>query len=241
MLADAAAPFPLRTVLLSGVSGALGAEVARQLVDGRVRVGAIVRKPWQVAKIAGALGDSALVGCVPSDDGEAAAGFVKGIEDALGPIDAFLSCSGAFACAPAGEDKAGLAGELFEANTLSVLNVVRAVVPPMKRRRAGALVFTGAAAAEDLLRNRDTAPAMSLYLAAKSALHGYARALAAELAGSGIRVALIAPGILDTPANRAAMPAADRSSWQDLASVARALIRAARARQAEPIVLFDRA
>jgi NAD(P)-dependent dehydrogenase (short-subunit alcohol dehydrogenase family) len=74
----------------------------------------------------------------------------------------------------------------------------------------GALVLTGAAAAL-----RGAPPGMLAYGLAKATTH----ALAAALAGAGgglpprARVLLVAPGVLDTPANRAAMPGADAGAW----------------------------
>ena len=65
------------------------------------------------------------------------------------------------------------------------------------------------------------------YIASKSALQRLVESLAQEVAGSGIRVNSVAPTTLDTPANRAAMPDADRAAsplrfaWKSLASAAR--------------------
>lgn len=235
MPVDAVASPTLRTVLLSGVTGAVGGEVARQLLASGVRLGLPVRRSWQVAKTATALGaprGQVLIGQVGPTDGEATAGFVKGVEDALGPVDALICCAGGFVYAAIGEDRGGVAAELFEGNVLSSMTLVRAVVPPMKRRRSGVLVFTGARAA---LTSPPPA-GMSLYFAAKTALHGYAAALHQELAADGIRTAVVAPGIIDTEANRTAMPDADRSGWHGVDAVARTLIRAAAGQLAGPIL-----
>src|SRR5439155_97849 len=59
------------------------------------------------------------------------------------------------------------------------------------------------------------------YVAAKSALAGMTRAIAAETAGDGILVNAVLPETIDTAANRAAMPNADRSRWSLPADIAR--------------------
>ena len=100
--------------------------------------------------------------------------------------------------------------------------LARAVVIPMRRRRAGSLVFTGAA----LVAGKPMA-GMALYSASKAALHAYAASLRAELQAHGVRVGVVAPGVIDTPANREAMPAADRAGWVAPEAVAARLLAVA--------------
>ncbi|MGX7827177.1 SDR family NAD(P)-dependent oxidoreductase [Actinokineospora sp. 24-640] len=53
----------------------------------------------------------------------------------------------------------------------------------------------------------------SAYITAKTAVLGLVDALAAEYGGDGVRANAILPGVIDTPANRAAMPGSDRAGW----------------------------
>ena len=69
---------------------------------------------------------------------------------------------------------------------------------------------------------------MSLYAAAKAAVAAYVHAVQDELGGRGIRTAIVYPlGVVETPANREAMPDADRSGWIDPAEIGHALLFAA--------------
>jgi NAD(P)-dependent dehydrogenase (short-subunit alcohol dehydrogenase family) len=54
---------------------------------------------------------------------------------------------------------------------------------------------------------------MAAYTASKAAVAAMTQALAEEVAGEEIWINAIAPSILDTPANRAAMPDADHARW----------------------------
>lgn len=211
-----------KVFLLAGASGALGSVLARRLLAAGGRLAVAVRRPWQVEAQRQALGDrDVLVGCVPSLDGEAAAGFVKGAADALGAIDAYFCTAGAYRASTIGQDGAGELTELLEANLLAPATLARAVVGAMKRRRSGSLVFTGAAMVGH------GGPKAVNYLASKAALHEYVRALAAELDGSGVRAAAVLPVVLDTEANRKAMPTADHSRWQKVEDAAETLLAAA--------------
>ena len=211
-----------RTLLVSGATGAVGGELLRASLAAGASVGIAVRRQWQVQQLTKALPRATtLVGLVPTHDGEAAAGFVKGVEDSLGPIEALVSAAGGFLAAPAGDDRTGDAAQLFDANLFTAMTLVRAVLQPMRARGRGSVVLTGARVATG-----EPPPGMSLYYASKAALHAWARALANELEPSGLRVAVVAPGTIDTEANRAAMPAADRSTWLAPAAVAAALLEA---------------
>lgn len=208
-----------RTAIVVGATGALGRAVTGLLRARGVRVGIAVRRPWQVegeTKIHGR--DGVLVGCVPSGDGEAAAGFAKGVRDALGPIDALFCCNGAFRAAEVGADPQDELSTLLEANLVAAATMARAVVPTMKRRQSGSLLFVGSA------QVGRGGSGMANYLASKAALHEYVRALAAELQGSGVRVHAVLPGTLDTPANRKDMAGADTASWLPLEQVAERML-----------------
>ena len=65
---------------------------------------------------------------------------------------------------------------------------------------------------------------MSAYAAAKAAVLNLTQSLAKELVADGITVNAIAPSILDTPANRTAMPGADTSTWLAPAAIAEVIV-----------------
>lgn len=211
-----------KVLVVGGSTGDLGRAVVDRALAAGARVAMPVRKPWQVDKVRAQFpGKPVLVGCVPDVDGEAAAGFAKGANDALGPIDALICCNGAFAHGPIGKDPAGELAELVTANLLAVANLARAVVGPMRRRKQGSIVCVGSAMVGS------AGPGTANYLASKAALHEWVRALAAELDGSGVRARAVLPGTIDTPKNRAAMPDADTSRWLPLEVVVDALFAAA--------------
>ena len=62
------------------------------------------------------------------------------------------------------------------------------------------------------------------YTIAKAGVAALTTSLGAELANDGILVNAVAPSIMDTPANRKAMPAADFTSWPKVEEVAATIL-----------------
>lgn len=236
-MSNASSSLAGKVLVVGGSTGHLGRAVVEHALQNGARVAMPVRKPWQVDKVrAQFAGQPVLVGCVPDVDGEAAAGFMKGANDALGPIDALLCCNGAFAHGAIGKDPAGELGELMTANLFSVANLARAAIGPMRRRKQGSIVCVGSAMVGK------GGPGTVNYLASKAALHEWMRALAGELQGSGVRAHAVLPGTIDTPANRAAMPDQDPSQWLPLAHVVDVLMFAAfQSNGAGPLLAVARA
>src|SRR5207244_8965477 len=81
----------------------------------------------------------------------------------------------------------------------------------------GSVVSVGTKAALDPF------PGASGYIVSKAALLALVRTLAIEYRDDGVRVNAILPSVIDTPANRAAMPDADHSTWVPPAEIARVI------------------
>jgi len=60
-------------------------------------------------------------------------------------------------------------------------------------------------------------------VSAKAAVLAFVRALDAEYRADGVRANVLLPGMIDTPANREAMPDSDRSGWTAPAEIAEVL------------------
>jgi NAD(P)-dependent dehydrogenase (short-subunit alcohol dehydrogenase family) len=65
---------------------------------------------------------------------------------------------------------------------------------------------------------------LSAYSASKAGLVALTQALAAEMAGTGIRINAVCPGPVDTERMRRANPDLDRSSWLKPVDIARAVV-----------------
>jgi NAD(P)-dependent dehydrogenase (short-subunit alcohol dehydrogenase family) len=130
---------------------------------------------------------------------------------------ASIHLAGGFAAAPVGgTDKATLMGQL-DTNFVSCFLCCRAAVKAIARTGRGGRIVN--VAARPALEWR-TGAGMTAYAASKAAVAALTAALAEEVAKNGILVNAVAPSIMDTPANRKAMPKADHSAWPKVDEVA---------------------
>ena len=198
-----------RSVVVTGGTGALGSAV----VEAFLAAGDRVVVPWIVPEEAersrsawaGPLRAGRAV-LVEADVAEAA-GAARAIE-AAGDVDVLVNGVGGFAGGtPVDATDLEAWDRMYRMNLRSAAACSRAALPRMRARRRGLVVNVASQAA--------LAPPAGLaaYAASKAGVVALTRSLQEEVARDGIRVAAIVPTTIDTPANRAAMPDADRSAW----------------------------
>jgi len=151
---------------------------------------------------------------------------VRRFYQALPPLWASIHLAGGFAMAPIGEMSAADFMAQFRLNALSCFLCSAAAVAAFRARRgpgpggaAGGRIVN--VAARPALEPRLGAGIIA-YTASKSAVAALTQALAQETTDEEIWINAVAPSVLDTPANRAAMPDADPRRWvapMDLAEI----------------------
>jgi SDR family mycofactocin-dependent oxidoreductase len=118
-------------------------------------------------------------------------------ETRWGGLDAAIAAAGVIAGGvPLWELPAEQQQAVLDTDLGGVLNLARAAVPALLRRpvpRSGRFLAVASAAATRGL------PMLAAYCAAKAGVTGLIRALAAELAGSGVTANAVSPGSTDTP------------------------------------------
>jgi NAD(P)-dependent dehydrogenase (short-subunit alcohol dehydrogenase family) len=130
-----------------------------------------------------------------------------------GPLWGSIHIAGGFAMGKVAEtDKTALMAQL-DSNLISCFLCCRAAVRAMKD--GGRIVNV---AARPALEWRQGA-GMSAYTIAKTGVAALTVALAEEVAKDGILINAVAPSIMDTPANRTAMPKADHAAWPKVEEV----------------------
>lgn len=195
-----------KVVLVTGANGALGrAVVSASLARGATVLAVDLR--FDSAAVPGVT--QVLVDLTDSQATSSALG-------ATGGFDVLCNVAGGFTMGEDAADAGAHWQDMFRLNVETLRNAVRVAVPMMKQRGRGAIVNVGALSA------REGRGAMSAYCASKSTVMRLTESLAQELRDHGINVNAVLPSIIDTPTNRADMPAADFTKWVapgDLANV----------------------
>lgn len=126
----------------------------------------------------------------------------------LPPLAASIHCAGGFAMAPIEETSLADFERMHAINAVTCFVACREAVRSMRRGGAGGRIV-------NVISRAALAPSGGsiAYTAAKAEVAAITQALAAEVRADGILVNAIAPSIIDTPANRAAMPTADHAAW----------------------------
>ena len=199
-----------RNVVVTGAGGGLGPAVVERLLAAGAAVFAPQRRPGG----GGQPGLTVTAGVDLTDEG-AVARYYAG----LPPLWASVHVAGGYAGGKLGETTAALARTQMDLNFLTALLCCREAVARIRQTGAGGrlLNFTSRAALA-------TEPGKVAYAASKAAVSSLTQVLAAELRDEDIWVNAIAPSTIDTAANRAAMPDADRSRWAAPADIAEAVL-----------------
>jgi 2-hydroxycyclohexanecarboxyl-CoA dehydrogenase len=161
---------------------------------GAATVAELQRRGWRVAGLdlqAAPACDHAVT--VDVRDAGAVAAAVGDVHRALGPIGCAVSVAGYYEMLPVAEISADRWTRMLRVHLGGLLNLSRAVLPGMVELGTGSVV----AIASELAVGGGSEDAH--YAAAKGAILGFVRSLAAEVAAAGVRVNAVAPGPTDTP------------------------------------------
>jgi len=198
-------------IVITGAGGALGSGVVRALTASGRSVLAVERDRERAEKTFAGLAGCRVLGFDVSDP--RAWSDVLGDSPIAGAVLVAGTWQGGKRLFEAGADASWRA--LMSANLETARVSLEALLPRMVERKAGSIVAIGSRTAQRPWEGARSAA----YAASKAALVALVQAAAAEVLSDGVRINAILPSTIDTPANRAAMPKHDPSTWVSVESL----------------------
>jgi NAD(P)-dependent dehydrogenase (short-subunit alcohol dehydrogenase family) len=193
----------MRTVVVAGGTGALGASVSRAFIAAGARVIATYVKQTEYDALSKQVG-AELIG-VPLDvtDEAAVAKFVAETESKNGAIDALVIAVGGYVGGK----------QLWETDT-ATYNFMLSLI----RQNRGAVVNVASKS------GYGHSAGAAMYAASKAGVMALFSSLAEEVKPYNINVNSVVPSIMDTPANRREMPKADFNIWPKTDDIAKVIV-----------------
>lgn len=214
--------FAGKVVLIAGGTGGLGQAVSVAFLNelATATVTYVYEHEFAALKTAAGKHAGALAGhLIDVTDEAAVRQLTEKIVAEHGRIDVLVNCVGGYA---GGTPLWDLTPQLFDRmlslNLRSGFMLTRAIVPVMLKQGSGSIVNIASQAAVN------HAAGAAAYVASKAAAVAMIDSLAADLKGSGVRANSVLPSIIDTEANRKAMPNSDFTKWPKPEEIARVIL-----------------
>lgn len=214
--------FAGKLVLVAGGTGGLGRAVSLAFLEEGAKVVVTYREQKEfdaVKSEAGASGSSIEGYRVDVTDETAVRQLLDRVLAEHGRLDALVNTVGGYA---GGVNLWELETKVFDQmlalNLRSGYALSRAAIPAMLRQRHGTIINVASKAA------LDHGAGAAAYAASKAGALALMDSLAAEVKGTGVRVNSILPSVIDTEANRKAMPGANFAKWPTPQEIARVIL-----------------
>jgi 3-oxoacyl-[acyl-carrier protein] reductase len=184
-----------RVALVTGGSGGIGSELSLRLAQAGAAVAVHYSSNREAAErvaeeiVAG--GGRALAVAADLSDAQATTGLVDAVKRGVGPVDLLLANAGLSRPGSYEEIDAAAFDETLAVNLRAPYLLARRVLPGMRERKFGRILFTSSVAG---LTGGIVGPH---YAASKSGLHGLMHFLAARAAADGVTVNAIAPALIE--------------------------------------------
>jgi NAD(P)-dependent dehydrogenase (short-subunit alcohol dehydrogenase family) len=204
-----------KVVLVTGANGGLGASVTQAFLDAGATVVGTSRKIEQTEF------SSPNFAALPADIASAhgAKLLIEQVAGKFGRLDVLAHTVGGFAGGQSvAETDDKTFEQMFAMNLNATFYLLRAAIPELRKSAAGRIIAIGSRAA------LEPGPGVGAYSASKAAMVSLLRTVAAENHDAGMTANVILPGMIDTPANRKAMPNADFSKWVKPGTIASLMV-----------------
>jgi NAD(P)-dependent dehydrogenase (short-subunit alcohol dehydrogenase family) len=194
----------MKTILITGANGSLGLPVVSYFLKRNYRVVGLISPRGRMEEK-----ENLRVFQADLTNESDSATVFENIYRQYNSIEAALLLAGGFSMGNI--NNSGLADleKMLSLNFYTAYNVIRILFPRMQQKGFGRIVMVGARPALEQHSGKDSLG----YTLAKSLLLKLADTLNTEGAATNVVCSIVAPSIIDTPVNRAAMPAGEFNQW----------------------------
>jgi NAD(P)-dependent dehydrogenase (short-subunit alcohol dehydrogenase family) len=200
-----------KVILITGATGALGSAVTKEFAQTEARLALAGRSGKKLEKLVADVG-------LPSERALTVTGDITQVDDVeslvsaitarWSIIDVLLHVAGGWCGGqPLGETPVEDWDHMLALNLRAAFLLSRAVLPAMLEAGWGRIIHVSSKTALEPRAKQ------AAYAVSKMGLITLTEVIAAEVKGSGVTANVILPSIIDTPANREAMPKADPAKW----------------------------
>jgi len=197
-----------RVAVVTGGSRGLGFAIAQALVGEGARVAICARGEEQLEDARQRLGHGVVaIPCDVSDRAQVAS-FLADVEERLGPVDVLVNNAGVIAVGPLATQTEDDFAEMLGVQLWGVVHATFAVLPGMLERGRGRIANVTS------IGGKISVPWLLPYSTAKFAAVGLSQGLRAELAGTGVKVTTVVPGLMRTGSFLAAYFKGDRAALE---------------------------
>ena len=182
-----------KTILVTGASSGMGAEIAVLCSQLGARVILVARREDKLKEVISQLeGEGHMLFSFDLGNVDAIEPFIKSIIDDIGPIDGFVHSAGISSSRPLKMIKPIHLQEVMNINFNSFVEITRCIVK--KKGFNSGFSIVGISSISSTLGNQ----AKTAYCASKAAMDAAVRCFAKELAPSGVRANTVCPGMINT-------------------------------------------
>lgn len=182
----------MRTWFITGTSRGFGLEIARQALAAGDAVVATARRPERAAAALPAAGDRLLTLPLELTDERQIQSAVTAAVRKFGRIDVLVNNAGRGLLGAVEEVTDAEARSVFDTNVFGTLAVLRAVLPVLRRQRAGRVINISS------VGGFTQGPGWGVYGGTKAAIESFSEAMSIELSPLGIDVIIVEPGVFRT-------------------------------------------
>ena len=183
-----------KTVIVTGGSEGVGAATARLFAEAGANLMLVARGKKNLELIAEELRDKTRVEIFAMDvsDSEACVDLFKKAQFEFGRVDILVNNAGYNKRGDVETVDANDLGKIIDVNLKAPIMLSRLALPYLREAEGGAIINVGS------LAGRTPVPGSASYAASKAGLRSFTYTLGIELAGSGIKLAVVSPGPIDT-------------------------------------------